>query len=238
MGADPVILAVQDHDAEVDRLRHVMSTLPEIAERDALVARKAELADRLTALEDQRRGPQSELGRLDDEVALMRAKLDREETKLGSGAVSSARELTALQSEVEAIRRRIADLEDRELEAMEQLEQTEPELGSANSGIAEIDAALAPLEESLRVAREALEADLAREQEARAGAAAEVDADLLARYERTRARSVNGIAAARLVDGGCSGCHVKLAAGELVEAREATLARCPSCEAILVVEED
>lgn len=236
MPADPAILLVQDHDAEADRIRHEMAALPEIAERDDARTRRADLLARHLALEEQRGAPQAELSRLDDQVALLRAKLEREETKLGSGSVTSARELTGLQAEVESLRRRIADLEDRELEAMEQLEATQPELDSLAAGIVEIDAALGPLEARLQEGRAALESELHRVEVARAEAATTVDAGLLARYERTRERSVNGVAAARLVDGTCTGCHVRLAAGELVEAREADLARCPSCEAILVVE--
>jgi len=237
MGADPQILAVQDHDADADRIRHEMSTLPELAERDAALARRAELSGRRLALEERRGPPQSELGRLDDEVALLRAKLEREETKLGSGHVTNARELTGLQAEVESLRRRIADLEDRELEAMEELESTQPELDALESELADVDASLAPIEERLQGALAALEAELDRTEAARSAAAEVVDAELLAKYERTRARSVNGIGAALLADGGCTGCHVKLAAGELVDAREADLARCPACEAILVLEE-
>lgn len=238
MAADPAILEVQDLDADADRIRHEMGTLPAIAERDAALALRVDLRGRRLALEEQRGAPQSELGRLDDEVALVRAKLEREEAKLGSGSVTSARELTGLQAEVESLRRRVSDLEDRELEAMEQLEATQPELDALEAEIAAVDAALGPVEVRLREGLAALEAELGRVEADRVAAAATLDAALLAKYERTRKRSVNGIAAALLADGRCTGCHVALAAGELVEAREADLARCPSCEAILVIEED
>lgn len=237
MGADPLILDVQAQDAEADRIRHVMATLPELEERDNALARKADLDDRLAALESRRRGPQAELARLDDEVALLRDKLAREETKLGSGAVTNARELTSLQAEVESLRRRIGELEDRELDAMEELEQTQPETDTVTGELGEVEAVLTDVDSRLAAARGRLEGELATVETARATAAARLPADLLARYDRTRAASVNGIAAARLVDGSCGGCHVKLAAGELVDAREAALARCPSCEAILVFEE-
>lgn len=237
MGADPLILDVQAHDAEADRIRHVMATLPELAERDTALARKADLATGITALEEQRRGPQAELARLDDEVLLLRDKLSREEAKLGSGAVTNARELTSLQAEVESLRRRIGELEDKELDAMEELEQTQPELDVVSAGIGEVDAQLADVEGRLAVARRRLEDELAAVETARTGAAAQLPPDLLARYDRLRAASVNGIAAARLVDGSCGGCHVRLAAGELVEVREASLPRCPSCEAIIVIED-
>lgn len=237
MGVDPAILAVQSHDSEADRIRHEMRSAAAIAERDALLERRADLEGRRLAIEGRRGAPQSELARLDDEVALLRAKLEREEAKLGSGSVTSARELTSLQAEVESLRRRIADLEDRELEAMEQLEMSQPDLDALDAEIAAIAAELSPVEARLQELLDDLGEQLAREEGARVAAAAAVETAVLDKYERTRAHSVNGVGAARLVDGSCGGCHVKLAAGELVEAREAVLARCPSCEAILVVEE-
>lgn len=237
MGVDPLILDVQAHDAEADRIRHVMATLPELGERDAALARRSGLDERLASLEGRRKGPQAELARLDDEVALLRDKVVREEAKLGSGAVTSARELTSLQSEVESLRRRIGELEDGELDAMEELEQTQPDLDAVSAELAAVGAELVDLDSRLEVARSGLAGELATVETARAAAAAELPEDLLARYDRIRAASVNGIAATRLVDGTCGGCHVKLAAGELVDAREAAMPRCPSCEAIIVIED-
>lgn len=237
MAVDPTILVVQEHDSEIDRISHEMRIVAEIAERDELLSLRVDLEARRLALEELRGAPQSELARLDDEVAMMRAKLEREESKLGSGAVASARELTGLQAEVESLQRRISDLEDRELEAMEQLEASQPDLDALDAELAGVEEALPPVEARLKEQLDDLGEQLSHAEGARDAAAAGVADDLLDKYERVRVRSLNGVGAARLVDGSCGGCHVKLAAGELVEAREAALARCPSCEAILVIEE-
>jgi len=236
MPVDPRLLEVQEQDSATDRINHKLATLAEKAALDEARSRQAELAERAAELNAVRERHDAERRRLDDEVSSLRAKLEREETKLGSARVSSARELAGLQAEVASLKRRIGDLEDAELEAMERLEELAPDLAKSDADAAAAEAEVSELADRLRAVAGDLEGELAGATEARAQAAALVDDDLLAKYERTRERSVVGIGAAALVDGACQGCHLKLPAGELGEVEDMTLPRCPSCGVLLVLE--
>ena len=67
--------------------------------------------------------------RLEDEAASTAAKVGEVEAAMYSGSITSPRELQAMQSEVEQLRRHQRALEDRELELMESQESIDAELG-------------------------------------------------------------------------------------------------------------
>ena len=63
----------------------------------------------------------------------------------------------------------------------------------------------------------------------RAEAAAPIPPELLATYDRLRAR-LDGVAVARLVGNHCDGCHLTLPAMELDRIRHLARARWSTCE--------
>jgi predicted nucleic acid-binding Zn-ribbon protein len=204
------LLDLQDRDLHADQLRHRRATLPEraaladgrraLAELDA--ARPA-VVERLGALERSQR-------RLEDEVASLVDKQAVEGTKLYSGTVTSPRELQAMQDEIATLARRQGMLEDELLEIMEQTEPVQAELAELDrqrGGIAfEIERVSAALAEAVEGERQAI--------------AAELPDELLATYEKLRAR-LGGVAVARLEGSQCLGCHLSLPATEVDTIRHA-----------------
>jgi predicted nucleic acid-binding Zn-ribbon protein len=85
-------------------------------------------------------------------------------------------------------------------------------------------------------AQAAIDAELAVEERQRTEAADDLPEDLVARYERLRAR-LDGIGAAPLVGGRCGGCHLSLPATEVDRIRREppdALITCDQCGRILV----
>ncbi len=161
------LLALQERDGALDRLRHRHQTLPE---RDALARGEADAAAldaRTVAVRAERDEVAREEQRLDDEARSLAAKATEVEAKMYSGEVSSPRELQAMQSDVEQLRRHQRGLENRELELMETREP--------------LDARVAELEEH----RSLLAGELDRIRRALADAEAVIAAE--AKQERERA---------------------------------------------------
>ena len=162
---------------------------------------------------------------LEEQIAASRARSSEIERRLYSGQVTAARDLQAMDEEVKHLARHVSELEDRELEVMEQLEPLDAELTTMDGG-ARRSGAQGPRSSAARSPskRRRSTATSSASAAERARLAAEVPADLLARYEQLRAK-LGGTGAARLVGGSCGGCHLQLPAMEFDRVKKATRRR-------------
>ena len=150
--ADPfaqlTLLDVAAIDAELGRLAHRRRTLPERAELDGLSSRRTELAARQVDLETEVSDLTRAQTKADADVEQVKSRRTRNQQRLDTGAVSSPRELEQLQHEVTTLDRRIATLEDEELEVMEQLETAQTSLAEVTSARVELEGRFTDLEAS------------------------------------------------------------------------------------------
>jgi predicted nucleic acid-binding Zn-ribbon protein len=208
------LLDVQDRDLQADQLRHRRASLPE---RAALTEQEATLANVDGELEELR-GRLGELQRtqkrLEDEIATVEAKAEAENTRLYSGSITSPRELQALQDEIDGLTRRQRSLEDDLLGVLEAAEPLTEQADGLEARRAELTTEADRLRAAIAEAEAEIDGELAALATARDAVAADVPAPLLATYERIRAR-LDGIGAARLDHGHCTGCHLALPATEL-----------------------
>ncbi len=133
------------------------------------------------------------------------------------------------------MQRRIGDLETAELEVMEQLDVRRARVGDIEAQLADIETSRTALvaERDTEIAR--LEADRASAEQSRASVAAKVPADLLALYDRQRARY--GFGASLLQGGVSTASGVSLTASDLQTIRSAApddVVLCPDSDAILI----
>ena len=142
------LLAVQDHDRELDGLRHERDTLPQLAELEKLAAERKELAGRVTTVEADRHEIERSQKRLEDEVALLEDRITQEQGKLYGGDVTAIKELQALEEEIAGLNKRKTLVEDQIIELMEQAEPVDETLAAA----ADHDAQLVSREEETRAA--------------------------------------------------------------------------------------
>jgi hypothetical protein len=214
------LLDLQDRDLHADQLRHRRSTLPERAaaaahedELATLEGERASVGERLGALDRSQK-------RLEDEIASLTAKQASESTKLYSGAVTSPRELQAMQEEIDNLVRRQRSLEDDLLDVMEQAEPVHAQMTALDERRADLEGRLAAARHALADAAGVLDAELAGVLAEREAIVGELPADLLATYEALRPR-LGGIAVARLEGNQCLGCHLSLPATEVDAIRHA-----------------
>jgi uncharacterized protein len=230
------LLAVQDHDTAADQLRHRLQNLPQRAEL-AAVQRELDELEAATATTATRRDELARSQRrLEDEIDALEAKSASVDRTLYSGTVNVPRELTAMQEELEALRRRRSRLEDDVLEIMEEREPLDAALEKATARRIELTTRYDELGASLAQAEATVQAALAEETARRDEAAAAVPPPLMAEYERLRTR-MGGVAAAPLQGRSCGGCHLALSAVEIDRLRRLPLdavVHCEECGRILV----
>lgn len=230
------VLAVQDHDTALDRLRHRRSHLPERRDLAAAGQRSAALEAALAEAGARRGEVVGRQSRLEEAAGAVDRRIREMEARLYSGEVTATRELLAMTGEIESLKRRRASLDEEMLAALEEEEPLAAEVEGLEAGLAAAAAEVARLRSALAEAERAVDAEAEAEAEARAGAAASVADGLLSTYEALRAR-LGGVGAARLVGASCSGCHLTLPAQELARIRREApdaLVLCDQCGRILV----
>ena len=229
------LLAVQAVDTSLDQARHALIHLPE---RAALTAAQAEAAA-ATAAQHEVRGRldavRKEQRRFEDEAATVEAKAQSMNDQLYGGG-KSVRELEAIQADVESLKRRQGELEDRAIEKMEEAEPIEAEFAAATAALERLAAHVDSVDAALTVAIAECEAKIEALESERTAAVANVGDDLLATYEKLRPQ-LGGIAIAELVGGRCQGCHLTLSAVDLDQIRKVPddePVTCPECFRLLI----
>lgn len=173
---------------------------------------------------------------LELETKSLTAKITSAEETLYGGRVTNPKELANLQNEVSYLKRRKDELEDRQLEAMVEVEEHEAEVDSKKAGLAQIYAEWSHTQERLTEERSELEERLAHLKKERAALEKKVGAEDLALYGELCSRK-GGRAVALLQGGVCQACRVALPTSQVQQARSGdSLSFCSSCQRILYVE--
>ncbi len=230
------LLDLQELDAVLDRLAHRRRTLPELAEIEHSEKRLGGFNDAFVAAQTEISDIDREQKKAEQDVDQVRARADRDQKRLDSGQINSARDLENLQSEIASLQRRQADLEEIVLEVMERREEAETRLRDVEADKETSDKVLAELTARRDAAYAELDGEAATTRTARSAVAADIAEDLLKLYEKLRA-SNRGVGAARLLRAQCQGCHLQLNTVELNDIRAAApddVLRCEECRRILV----
>ncbi|WP_144759002.1 zinc ribbon domain-containing protein [Curtobacterium sp. 9128] len=228
-----ILLDVQRLDNDITRIAHRISALQKGDKLTQLGTRAAGLRSDLVAATGRVEDAERDLARLESDTATAQARIERDTTMLQH--VSSAKDAAGLQSELESLQRRIGDLETSELEIMETLDGLRARVGDVEAELADVEAQRSALvaERDTEIVR--LQADREAVTQSRADVAAKVPEDLLALYERQRARY--GFGASLLQGGVSTASGVTLTGADLQAVRAAApddVVLCPDSEAILV----
>jgi predicted nucleic acid-binding Zn-ribbon protein len=229
------LLEVQALDTRAAQIAHQRATHPARAAVDVAAARAAELDELVvearTLVGDTRR----ELAKAETDVEQVRTRAQRDQARVDSGAVS-VKDVQAISSELESLARRQAHLEDVELEVMERLEGQEAALAEVETEHAAAAAVHADAVAELARVLADLDAQAAQVVADRAERAEGLDADLVALYDKVRAKS-GGLGVAVLRGHRCEGCRLEMNSSELAQILATPpdqVVRCDECGRILV----
>ncbi|MEV0145786.1 MULTISPECIES: C4-type zinc ribbon domain-containing protein [unclassified Nonomuraea] len=229
------LLDLAELDAVVDRLAHRRRTLPELAEIDEQSKRYAKLATEVIEAETEAGDLARDQTKAEGDVDTVRARAERDQKRLDSGAVTSPKDLASLQSEIASLHRRQGDLEEVVLEIMERREAADSKVTDLRAKLDELAAARAASEDRRDAALVEIDKEAGEAQGRRAAVAGDIPADLLALYEKLREQY--GVGAAMLRGGRCQGCKVALSIAEMNRIKAAPhddVVRCDECRRILV----
>jgi predicted nucleic acid-binding Zn-ribbon protein len=219
-------LVDSDRDEKQERLAHIEERLGEsqdlVRAREAVTETEGVLAQRRSALRA-----------LELEIATLNDKLRKNQDRLYSGRVRNPKELTGLQEEAAALRRRRAELEDDQLELMIAIEDQEAELAERQARLRQIEASWREEQAGLLAEKERLLEQLAELDEERQGMRNRIPPAGLHLYDDLRQR-LGGRAVALLKRGICQGCGVDVptSLARTVERGEGTNF-CPICDRLL-----
>jgi predicted nucleic acid-binding Zn-ribbon protein len=229
------LLELQKIDTQILQGEHRRKTLPELAEINRFSAEIAELSSQRDEVALEHGDIKRELAKADDDVAQVLARKQKDEARLASGT-GSPKDLENLQHEVATLERRIATLEEVELEVMVRFDDAGQAIAALAEKIAGIESEKAALDSMVSVKLDEIKNELSKLQSDRKELSSTIDGELLKLYEKIRGDQ-GGVGAAEIIRRRCTGCHLDLTAADA--ARFATTApdeviRCEECRRILV----
>lgn len=230
------LLEVQNHDTVIDQLHHRQRTLQERTRLEEVEAEQVRVERELDDLRARLAEAREQQAKLEGDLAATEARITEIEKRMFGGTVTASRDLQAMSEEVDSLKRRRSLLEDDVLVAMESAEPLQAELEVLEGRRSSLDDDGGQLRAAIAEAEVAIDKELAEESARRQSAAAGLPADLVAEYERLRAR-LGGVGAARLVGPSCTGCHLTLPSGELERIRHEppdAIIHCDQCGRLLV----
>ena len=227
------LYALQELDLAIASARARLADVEAgIGESDALVDARRELDEG----REEHRAAEKAYKDAEFEAEELTRKIEPEERKLYEGGIQNPKELEDIQQELESLKRRRSELDDKALAAMEALEEAQDALREAEERLrnAEQESGAEQKDLSGQKARLHTEIEGLEAQRAEQAGAIE-DAALLQLYDKL-ASTRGGRAIAKIEGGGCSGCRISLPMNVLQRARAGNdLVQCSSCERILFV---
>ena len=239
MKADPFVQArlldLQALDTRLQQIDHARTRVPQIAATREAQERLQQVSDDVVRVETGLSDIRREVDRAEADVQQVRDRTARNTSRLESGQ-GTAKDLQALQHELESLARRQAELEDVEIEVMERQESAEARLRELTAQRDEVQAEVDALVRERDAAVAELDAERVEVAGPRQAIVDAIDAPLVALYERIREGS-GGLAAAELKHGRCGGCRLELNPVDLAAIDKAPsdeVVRCEECARILV----
>ena len=174
--------------------------------------------------------------KVDTDVEQVKARRVRDRDRMDKGLITNPKDLERMQHELQSLERRIASLEDDELEVMARVEDAQRERDSLTAQVQAADERLATLATARDEKQAEIDAELAKATAERATAVEGMPEDLMALYEKLRAQK-GGVGAAALHQRRCTGCQLGIDTAELAVIKRAPsneVIRCEECSRILV----
>lgn len=221
---------LQQVDYRIDQIQARLDAIQKTLEND-LELRKA--MDAVSVSESRHKVSSSEVKESESEVESQRIKIEQAETSLYGGQVKNPKELQDLQMDVASLKKYLATLEERELEAMVRAEETEKMLEDANNKLQQVRSNLIDQNHDLTKESDSLHKDLEILNSERNAVVDNLAETAIEIYENLRQQK-RGIAVASMVENSCSACGTTLTQSQHQNARSTDqFFFCPTCGRIV-----
>ena len=219
---------LQEIDLELDSTEQALTQIAsQIGESQEVVKARGTLESERQHLEELKHQQHSSEWEIDD----IGTKLKTLEEKLYGGSIVIPKELANLQHEIDGMKLRRRQIEDKTLDIMDQVEATVANVDAISSQLETLEAEWQNQQQRLSADMEQLKAKLSELKHKRQQLLAEIVSEAVELYHELK--NQKGAAVARVERGICCGCRISLPASELQRARSASLTQCSSCGRIL-----
>jgi len=220
---------LQELDLEIESDEQALKQVTgQLGESRAVLKSQAQLQSEQQRLEELKHQQHSAEWEIDDITTRIAA---AEET-LFSGRVKNPKELASLQQDVEMLKTRRGQLEEKALGVIEQVEQSEAIVASISGELKTLTAEWQRQQKQLSGEMEELKAALTDLKGKWQRLAEGIEPETVKFYKQLRERK-GGTAVARVEQGICRGCRLSLPTTDLQRVRGNNLVQCSSCGRIL-----
>jgi len=219
---------LQEVELEIESNEQALKQITsQLGENKAVVRVQTKLTQEQQILEELRRQQHSAEWEIDD----ITTKLSTTEEELYSGRIRNPKELANLQHEVEGLKAKRDQLEDKALEVMDQVEHAEASVAAISSELKTVEAEWQSQQQQLSTDMERLKTILADLKQKQQLHLAKIDYQAVDFYFELKKQK--GQAVAKVEQGLCRGCRISLPTAELQRARSGNLVQCSSCGRLL-----
>jgi uncharacterized protein len=214
---------IDSHQARLSEIETNLGQHPELdharTEEESARARLEDAKKELRLAEEEARGQQQRIAENDK--------------KLYGGGVTNPKELQDLQEESASLRRYLSVLEERQLHAMMQCEESEKAVAGAEAARQEQEQLRSVRDEKLLAEKSAVQSTLETIGFQREAGVEAVNPEDLERYTALR-KSKHGMAVVRFENGACGACGVNPSSARIDSARSGQeIVQCGNCGRIL-----
>jgi predicted nucleic acid-binding Zn-ribbon protein len=227
------LLAVQEKDLRIEKLAEQIRSVPEdkARSRQLLQAGEEGVAEAHHALQEEEKALHS----LEMEADGIEAK--KRDFQAKSTMIKNNEEYRAALHQIETCNRQIAELEDRELELMEKIEEARGLLEKRTKELKATKERVANMMSDLDTRLENCKKQVEKLKEGRSVALQDISPDIVRRYERLRhsrqAQRGDGRALVCVRDDVCDRCRMNVTAQIRNDARKGLPVSCQNCGALL-----
>lgn len=230
---------MEPHLANLVRLQKVVLGIDDLNRKLALVPQQVQDLDQSLArhraevakAKDELAGHQKERRKLEGDLQAIEAKIGKYQGQLME--VKTNKEYTAMLHEIDRAKGERDGVDTKILQAMEAADTLEAGIKRAEGDLAAELKRVAEAQAALHSEQSDLESKKAHQESLRKGIEAEISQEVVAEFNRI-SRSRGGLAVARVVNGLCQGCSVRIQPRIVQQIRRNEgILRCESCKRFL-----
>lgn len=203
---------------------------------ESLKSAAEQVESRLQALVAEEHRLHADLKDAELQLKTVEEKISHFEKKLYSGSVINPKELTALEKDIESLKRFRSELDEKILILWEETERNKAQIEEARSQLAKAMEQYEAQHQSYLQQKAAIEKEAALHLQQRQVLTRQVDSASLQKYDTLRPK-LGGVAVAKVENSVCTACHTAVTAYNMTRLKEDTMMiTCESCGRLLYLE--
>jgi predicted nucleic acid-binding Zn-ribbon protein len=213
---------------EINNLRRNEKLLKLLSEIGTEKKQLDELDKALRSVEHERK-------KLEDIVAVHNEKIKKNEEKLFSGTITSAKELVNYQEEIKSLKQNNDELENKILEKMMEIDEYRVKIKDLSSKIAQLDSEISSLKGDIEGKIKIIEVKIKNLKDKKSAVVSIIPKEYLLKYEALKNKK-GGIAVAVLKNEFCDICNMQIPSGDAEKIKDISkVHKCPLCGRMLII---